>query len=1247
MSSKGQLLRGPRYHASAFDLTPRALPGVFKIGVNVSGPESTYTIGGTLLHNAYPDWSMLMHWASRGVNYIRLPLSWTILQPTLGGAISAAAFKEVSTVMAMAATLGIQILMDQNHSTADGAGRAEGAIGSSAVPTSAIADFVGRFVTACQADPNYAVIRGWDTTNEPHHMDPNDATNTSTTVSRAVVQDMLQKIIASIRATGDTKPIYCEADHYSGAWDWVDNNGALFLALSDPASNLVASVHCYLDRDSSGSNFDWETETAQPGFAPPGLSPNVNIGIQRLSKVVAWAYAHGVKLHLGEAGWGYLTDGWRQAGKALLDYLVACNIEFTYWSSGYNFAPQTAQVPGGYGYSPDPYNATTGGRDWTPKGTSKPQSVLLQKYATAPTAFPLFLPFDGSGNYVRRGISGVASGTFSFVVGGNVSSAISVVPRARFVDGTTATGTFSPAAITIPPGAYTDQEYDLTFTPSTSDLFMIDLVDGSGAVLPSVATIDGGGSPILTALAYSSAPDNFVPFTTANIVNVFGLRRLYSPYVGPAIRLKRASDSAQKDFYFNRRGDLPRQAIQDWAGSRSIAVVIIYDQSPAANHMTVSQSSPVLTLTNAAGYPEITVGSGQGMVFNSPVNGNVAQSILSRVYDVNGGSTFISQDNAGNGSFYPFRFAPSGYDVNNNAAVVNPGRIANAWHHYAGTFQSNATGGLIAYRDGTQVAQANTPSAPLASLSGSTTLGYFVFYTPSFWTGSWQNLVLFNVTLTGAQIAAFASDDSTYYSTALPDTLSAVAPTVSGASARSAVAGKSTTPFTGVTISDNNTGTPTDAVTITVSGSGGTLSGSGLSGTGPYSLASAVPATITSQLQALTFTPAGAAGTSATLTLAVSSSAGTSVSNAATVVSVIAVAAAETSYAAPSGTFAPVSYKGVNIAGADNTYPSGSQYNYIYPQNSEIDYFASKGMGLIRMPIQTRRFQPASYGALDPAGRTDEPAVSGSTAGTQTNLLSIKRVLDYAFTKGIRVIIDLHNYGGITDTLTNSSRTIGADSEGTAQFVDVWTRIATKFKNYPNVIWGLENEPVGMSAAQWKTGATAAINAIASVTTAQLVLIPGGANYTGAHDWTSSGNAAAWTGYVPPTGLPIAFEMHQYLDSNDSGTSTTVVAGKGAGVLDQSGGLATTWCRNNGFKAFLGEVGWSFNDSQTSGGVPSTEGKAIFDFMSANSDVWMGWSYWLGGSSAFYGSYIYNVVPTGSAGAYTDKPQMAILTAHL
>ena len=121
------------------------------------------------------------------------------------------------------------------------------------------------------------------------------------------------------------------------------------------------------------------------------------------------------------------------------------------------------------------------------------------------------------------------------------------------------------------------------------------------------------------------------------------------------------------------------------------------------------------------------------------------------------------------------------------------------------------------------------------------------------------------------------SDASSAYATAtvnatttVIDVDGAVAPTITGTTAGQTTANeKAVSPFSGVTIGDANSGA-SETLTITLSGGGGTLSGNGLSGAGPYTLTGSA-ATVTSELDALVFTPtAGAPGSQTTTTFTLS-----------------------------------------------------------------------------------------------------------------------------------------------------------------------------------------------------------------------------------------------------------------------------------------------------------------------------------------------------------------------------------------
>src|SRR3954467_7832434 len=102
---------------------------------------------------------------------------------------------------------------------------------------------------------------------------------------------------------------------------------------------------------------------------------------------------------------------------------------------------------------------------------------------------------------------------------------------------------------------------------------------------------------------------------------------------------------------------------------------------------------------------------------------------------------------------------------------------------------------------------------------------------------------------------------------------------------------------------------------------------------------------------------------------------------------------------------------GVNISGGEYK-ATGTVYgsDYIFPSNTEIDYYAAKGMDVIRVPFQWERMQPSLNGALNSA-----------------EVARYKAVVDYANAKGISVVIDPHDYG--TRTVNGVSYKIGVDAQ--------------------------------------------------------------------------------------------------------------------------------------------------------------------------------------------------------------------------
>ena len=279
---------------------------------------------------------------------------------------------------------------------------------------------------------------------------------------------------------------------------------------------------------------------------------------------------------------------------------------------------------------------------------------------------------------------------------------------------------------------------------------------------------------------------------------------------------------------------------------------------------------------------------------------------------------------------------------------------------------------------------------------------------------------------------------------------------------------------------------------------------------------------------------------------------------------------------------------GVNLSGAELNPGPGKRlhYDYTYPNSSEVSYFASNGFGVIRLPFDLTRLYPKPDADL-----------------ANDQLTEIRAIVADAASHGMRVILDPHNYGSIYDARIDANRLIGADDEGTRLFADFWRRAATAFRSSPNVIFGLMNEPHGQTPLQWRAGAGAAVTAIRAGGAKQLILIPG-VDYTGAHSWTvANGNGAAWSGYHGDPLDNFAFEMHQYLDGNSSGTSPVCTPGAGMTRL----AAATEWLERNEAKGFLAEFGWSVDPSCR------REGEDLMSVLNRNRATWIGWTWWAAG----------------------------------
>lgn len=301
---------------------------------------------------------------------------------------------------------------------------------------------------------------------------------------------------------------------------------------------------------------------------------------------------------------------------------------------------------------------------------------------------------------------------------------------------------------------------------------------------------------------------------------------------------------------------------------------------------------------------------------------------------------------------------------------------------------------------------------------------------------------------------------------------------------------------------------------------------------------------------------------------------------------------------------------GVNIAGAEfngSKLPGRHTFDYIWPNAKDIERFASAGFTVIRVPFLWPRMQPELNGTLD-----------------SNEVKYLDAVIEAGKKNNVKIVLDPHNYGNYRGNL------IGSVAVPVTAFADFWKKLAERYKGYPNVIFNLMNEPNKQTAQEWASYAQTAVDAIRSTGASQLILIPG-THWTGAHSWISSGNADALKNIKDPQNN-FAFDMHQYFDTDSSGTHASCVS-EDIGVKRLK--KATQWLNDNGKQGFLGEFGAS-NDPVCLKVLENT-----LNYMKQNENVWKGWAYWAAG--AWWGNYMFNI----NSLDVQKAPQFSVIKLYL
>ncbi|KAJ9161124.1 Glycoside hydrolase family 5 protein [Coniochaeta hoffmannii] len=319
----------------------------------------------------------------------------------------------------------------------------------------------------------------------------------------------------------------------------------------------------------------------------------------------------------------------------------------------------------------------------------------------------------------------------------------------------------------------------------------------------------------------------------------------------------------------------------------------------------------------------------------------------------------------------------------------------------------------------------------------------------------------------------------------------------------------------------------------------------------------------------------------------------------------------------PRAAAAGVQYFGVNIAGFDFgcSIQGACNTTAIYaPLSSlggpdgigQMQHFSKDdGMNMFRLPVGWQYLVNNKLGGTLDSG----------------NLAKYDQLVQGCLATGASCVIDIHNYARWNGQI------IGQGGPSNDQFVSLWTQLATKYASQPKLVFGLMNEPHDVpDIDKWADTVQAVVTAIRGAgATTQIILIPG-------NDWTSAQAMPTKSGPAllkvkNPDGSTdgIVFDVHKYLDSDNSGTHTECVTDN----VDTAFSPLAKWLRTNKRQAI---------NSETGGGNTASCEKYLcqqIDFLNKNSDVFLGYIGWSAGAFSPQ-TYELSEVPTKNGNSWTD-----------
>lgn len=302
---------------------------------------------------------------------------------------------------------------------------------------------------------------------------------------------------------------------------------------------------------------------------------------------------------------------------------------------------------------------------------------------------------------------------------------------------------------------------------------------------------------------------------------------------------------------------------------------------------------------------------------------------------------------------------------------------------------------------------------------------------------------------------------------------------------------------------------------------------------------------------------------------------------------------------------------GLNIAGAgfaSGVLPGKHGTNYFFPREGYFASWQTKGIRTIRFSIIWERLQPTLHAELD-----------SLYAGL------LERTFDEAAIYGIRVILDIHNYGRFRDNV------IGTPAVPIDAYQDLMERIASRWGAHQALYaYDIMNEPYGEADDYWFAVAQAGIDAVRKYDGDSLLLIEG-------RSWSS---AARWPRLnddllaLHDPADKLVFSAHAYIDQNSSGLYKQPPPED----FDPMAGVKRVepfvqWLIKHGRRGHLGEFGVPDDDPRWL--------EAMDNLLAYLREHCIPMTYWAAGPS--WGKSRISVEPVNGQ----DKPQWAVLEKYL